>query len=175
MTKERIGGELSVRDKRKINKMREKVGLLNEELERYKGEEKKLNFKMTKLERDRNLLLKKIEEKDSEVEELSQTKRGYHKKLVENEGAMRKILARLTFKTQGLEDENEGAKRSIKEVERRIEKVEHFLEKNRKKEERLGKEIEELTIKTSELSEKQSRVEKDLAVSEASLKEYTPV
>jgi|GEM_PF-2708252 len=174
MTKDRIDGELSTRDKRKINKMRERVDLLNEELERYRGEEKKLNFKMTKLEKDRRLLLKKIEEKDSEIEELSQTKRGYHEKLVENEGTMKKILARLTFKTEGLEDENEGARRSIKEVERKVEKIDHFLEKNRKKEERLGKEIEEMTIKTSELSEKQSRVEKDLAVSESSLKEYTP-
>lgn len=162
---------LSSKQKKKISRMEEKIRVLTEERKVHEQREMKLNFKLKKIYREREILQGKIGEKDNEARELNLNRDTCGEKLIENDKPLKKLVAALTFKSKELEEVNSQLKMEISEVEKKVERISHFIEKHRKKEEKLTREIDEISKEIELITTEKREVEGNLEEAEKHLRE----
>ncbi len=162
---------LSSKQKRKISRMEEKIRSLIEERRVHEQKEMKLNFKVKKISKERELLLGKIGEKDSEARELNLNRDSCGEKLLENDKPLKKFIAAFTFKSRELEEVNDKLKREIFEIEKKVEKISLFIDKHKKKEEKLTREIDEISKELELIVTERKEVEGNLEEAEKLLRE----
>lgn len=162
---------LSSKQKKKVSRMEEKIKTLTGERKEHEQREKKLSFKLKKISREREILLGKIGEKNSEVKELSVSKNKCGENILENEKPFKKLLATFTFKSKELEERNSSLRSEISEIEQKVERISHFIDKHQKKEERLTREIDDISKELEVLLAEKRGIEGNIREAEKSLKE----